>query len=220
MPAKQRIIKALRSSITNGEYKPGERLIEANLAKRFKVSRTPIREVLNQLEKEHFIEIIPNVGAEVVTLSLKNVADIYDILIVLEGVASRLATSELVDEQINKLEEYQVLMITAANENNYDLFFELNIKFHRLITEATKNPYLIDFHSNFRNLIYRFASYLAYVPEQGEITLDAHRKIIDAFKMKNPALARFVMEEHLESAKKLLIEYLKKLSGNGNILLK
>jgi len=221
MSIKQTIFRELRDSISRGEYEPGERLVEGNLAKRFKVSRTPIREALNQLEKEGFIRITPNAGAEVVTLSLKDIADIYDIVIVFEGLANRLATDKLTNEQINKLEEYQLLMINAAAQKNLNLVFELNLKFHWLIMEATKNYYLIDAHRNFHSLLYRFARILADVPVQWEVTINAHRKIIDSLKARNPALAEFLTKEHLEEAKTRLLDFLKKNeeeNGKGQLI--
>jgi len=215
MPIKQAIIGELRNLICKGEYKPGQRLTEGQLAKRFGVSRTPIREVLNQLEKEGFIRIIPNVGAEVAKLSLKDIADIHNIMGVLEGLASRLATEELSDEDISKLEEYQFLMIKAAEAMNFELVFELNIEFHALITENSKNDYLINTRNTFRNLFRGFASTLAFVPKQWQVTIDAHRKIIDAFKAKNAPLAEFLTREHIETAKNLHLEFLSKKSGDG-----
>ena len=210
MSIKQNIFRQLRDSIRKGEYKPGERLIEENLARRFKVSRTPIREVLNQLEKEGFIRITPNAGAEVVTLSLKDIADIYDIVIMLESLASRLAADKLTSDQINKLEEYQLLIINAAGRENFTLVFELNLKFHYFIMEATENYYLIDTHRNFDSLLYQTARILADVPVQWEATIDEHRKIIDALKTKNPALAEFLTKEHLEGVKTRLLDFLRK----------
>ncbi len=208
MPFKKDIIRELRNAIANEEYEPGEHLTETALSRRFNVSRTPIREALNQLEKEGFVEITPSVGARVVTLSQKNVSDIYDILIVLEGLSSRLAAKKLSDEQIEKLEEYHFLMMKASGQKNVDLVSALNNKFHWLIQEATQNSYLIDLEVNYRRLVNRFTPIFVRIPEQWEATLKEHRQIIDAFKGKNSALAEFVTKEHLEGAKQRLLKYL------------
>ena len=149
-------------------------------------------------------------GAEVVTLSLKDIADIYDIVIMLESLASRLAADKLTSDQINKLEEYQLLIINAAGQENFTLVFELNLKFHYLIMEATGNYYLIDTHRNFDSLLYQTARILADVPVQWEATIDEHRKIIDALKARNPALAEFLTKEHLEGVKTRLLDFLRK----------
>jgi len=208
MNLKEKTIAELRNSILKGEFGPGEHLTEALLSARFKVSRTPIREALNQLEREGFVKITPAAGARVVKLSLKETLDIYDILIVLEGAASRLACPLIQGDQLDKLEEYQLLFEKALKERNEDLLFDINIQFHWLITQATKNFYLIDMRTNFRRLVDRIARIFPHVPGQCDETILWHRKIIDALKARNPALAEFVMREHLGNAKKNLAEYL------------
>lgn len=217
MNLKNRIITNLRDAIVMGEYKPGEHLTEVSLSRRFKVSRTPIREALNQLEKEGFVKIIPDIGAKVVNLSLKDALDIYDLLIVLEGAACRLASLRINDEQINKLEEFNFLFEKAIGNKNIDLIFQLNFNFHWLITEATKNAYLIEIRANFRRLVDRIARIFPLIPGQPGATLSEHRQIIDALKARNPGLAEFIMREHLENAKNHLVEYLNKIKErNGN----
>jgi len=220
MNLKQKIVTRIRNAILQGEYRPGEHLRELALCKRFEVSRTPIREALHQLEKEGFLKIIPAAGARVVELSLKEIFDIYDLLIILEGAACRLAASKMTGSRINKLEEYTLLFERAMVEENVELLFDLNASFHWLITEATKNSYLVDMRMNFRRLVDRIARIFPYVPGQCEETLTWHRKIIHALREKNPALAEFVMREHLENAKQNLSGYLqgRESSVNGHEL--
>jgi DNA-binding GntR family transcriptional regulator len=209
MSLKEKIIRDLRQAIVNREYGPGAHLTEAALCERFKVSRTPVRESLNQLEKEGFIKIIAGAGAKVVNLSLKETLDIYDILIILEGASSRLACANITGDQLQKLEEYNYLFEKAKDQKNTELLFELNSRFHWLITEATRNAYLIDMRANFRLLVDRIARLFPSIPGQCEATLLEHKHVIDALKSKNSPLAEFTMREHLEGAKRKLQEYLR-----------
>ena len=208
MNLKENIVTELRNAIVSGEYKPGDHLTETALSLRFGASRTPIREALNRMEKEGFIKIIPGKGARVVKLSLKDISNIYDMLIVLEGLASKLACSQLTDEQIDKLEQIFLKTTRASNRKNLHLMSELNIQFHWIITEATKNSYLIDVRFKFRNIIDQFGriSYLA--PGQIKATLVEHQKIIDAFKRRSPTLAELLTKKHLENGKKRVLKYL------------
>ncbi len=209
MPLKERIITKVRQAIITGGYKPGEHLKEENLCRQFQVSRTPIRETLQTLEKEGLVQIIPNTGARVAKLSHNDVNDIYDMLIILEGSACRLACSKISPEQINKLKEYNVGMEKAADTKNFDLFFQLNLKFHWAITESTGNKYLMEMRANFRRLIDRFTRLAGLVPGQIQATLEEHPKMVEAIIKSNPALAEFEGREHMENAKKFMLAYLK-----------
>jgi DNA-binding GntR family transcriptional regulator len=208
---KQCLVADIRNRILSGGYKPGEHLPEAKICRRFKVSRTPVRDALNQLETEGLVTITPNKGARVITLSYDDVSNIYDMLIILEGAASRFACLKANADVIAKLEEYEFLLEKATSESNLDLVFQLNIKFHWLITESTGNPYLIETQKNYRRLVERFARFSPFISDQLKATIEDHPKIIIAFKKRNPALAEFVAKEHMENAKKFMLAYLKEL---------
>jgi DNA-binding GntR family transcriptional regulator len=211
---KEKTITRLRNAILKGEYSPGERLTEEVLCSRFKVSRTPVREALHQLEKEGFVKITPAAGARVVNLSKEDVFHIYDILIVLEGAAGRLASYKIAPEQLQKLEEYNLRFEKAIEENNFELLFDINSRFHWLITEATGNPFLIEIRNNFRRLVDRIARIFPYIPGQCSESLMEHKKIIDALKGRNPSLVEFIMREHLEHAKQNLHNHFMKKEKN------
>lgn len=214
MSLKEKIIMDLRNAIIKREYKPGQRLIEADLCSRFKVSRTPIREALNQLEKEGFIKIIHDIGAKVVELSLKDVTDIFDILISLGGTATRLASLNIHDDQISKLEEYNFLFEKNIDKENLDLLFQLNLNFHLLITQASQNSYLVEIWSNFRRLVDHISRIFPLIPGQCQKTLKEHQEITNALKLRNTALSEFLMREHIEMSKKSILSYLQE-KGEG-----
>jgi DNA-binding GntR family transcriptional regulator len=117
-----------------------------------------------------------------------------------------------VREALNKLEKGGFVKITPAARARMMklsiLLFILNACFHWLITEATRNPFLIAIRTNFRWLVDRIARIFPHLPGQCEETLSEHRQIIDALKARNPSLAGFVMREHMENAKKNLYDYL------------
>lgn len=210
MRLKERIVGRLRDAIAQGEYRPGERLVENDLCARFKVSRTPVREALDHLDREGLLKITPGAGARIVELSRKNILDIYDMLIVLEGAAARLACRNISSGQIEKLEEYNFLFEETLKRHDPELLFQLNHRFHWVITEAADNQYLIEMRLRFRRLIDNISRTFAQIPEQCRVTIAEHRQILDALKARNPSLAEFTMKEHLENAKEKLGEYLDK----------
>lgn len=205
------LVSQLRRDIVRGLNKPGQRLREKDLCKRYGVSRTPVREALKQLEKENLVKINPNAGASVVDLSIKDISDIYDVLIVLETAVTSLASIHASSEGIRRLEEYQFKMEKAAGQGNNDLVFELNLQFHLLINTLANNHYLAEIRENYRNLVDRFARFAAVIPGQVEATLEEHQRIIEAIKLHNPAMGEFVMNEHMMHSKKLLLGYIRDL---------
>ncbi len=88
---REKIVETIRNAIVNGQLPAGTRVAEPDLADKFGISRTPIREAFRQLESEGFITVVPRKGAIVASLSFKDVADFYDLKAILEGYAARAA---------------------------------------------------------------------------------------------------------------------------------
>src|SRR5260221_8086103 len=95
-----RIVERLEQAIMNGGLAPGSKLSEQALARRFGVSRGPLREAIRRLEGRKLIERKPNIGARVATLSEKKLLDIFGVPEALEGLACRLAAEQMTDEEI------------------------------------------------------------------------------------------------------------------------
>jgi DNA-binding GntR family transcriptional regulator len=209
---KETIIRDLRKAIISGEYKPHEHLKEISLCKQFQVSRTPVREALRQLEKEGLLETVPYAGARVVKFSKIDVSNIYDMIITIEGAASRHACPLITETQIAKLEEYQFMLEKTTVDRNYDLAFEINHNFHKLIAECTQNPYLIKIWQDFRSMVNLFGRFTLsdMVPNQLKATSEEHPRIIEALKNRNPAMAEFVAREHMETGRGSMLEYMEK----------
>ncbi|MBW1721167.1 MAG: GntR family transcriptional regulator [Deltaproteobacteria bacterium] len=219
MGLKDNVVVRLREAIVRGEYRGGERLKEIELCRRFNVSRTPVREALKELEQECLVEITAHQGARVKELTVEDIYNIYDVLIMVEGVASRLACSKITSEQVQRLEEYQFMIERAAATKNYDLVHQLNHQFHRTIAESSGNPYVLQIWNNFRHLSILLGRYTLspMIPDQLQQTLLQHPEIIEAIKAKNAALAEFVARRHLETGRGLLLQYVQKLREQHRI---
>jgi len=209
----QTVTIELRQAIARGEYRPGERLTEAALCERFKVSRTPIREAIRELEAEGLVTVTSNQGASVVKLTLEDLNNIYDMLIALEGTACGLASTRMSDEDITRLEDCHFRITQAATEKNYDLVFELNRQFHVIIVESTANPYLIQMRRLMSQLTNRFGrfTFTPMVPGQLIATLEEHPEVIEAIRKRNPGMAEFQGRRHMETAKKFTLKYFQKI---------
>ena len=214
MTKKENIIAHLRHAIVSGKFKPGEHIVEQDLCSLLGVSRSPVREALNQLEKEGLVTIKNNVGAKVVDLTLDDLSHIYDVIEVIDGAASRLACDKLNDEEIKELKEYHFMMIDASNQNNLELVFELNIQFHKYINEHTNNQYLMEIWTNLRSLTYFLTHFSPFIAGQAKATIEGHQKIIDAIESRNPSLAEFDSRNHIKVAKRFMLNYYKGLKDN------
>ncbi len=208
MNLREDILARLRKAILDGEYPPGEHLVETALSRRFGVSRTPIREALHLLEKEGLVHIVPGAGAKTAKRSTEDILRIYDVLILLEGAACKLACTWITDDQVRGLEEYNDRMGKALDEEDPERIQECNNRFHWLITEATRNSYLIDLRANFRRLVDPVTRLFPSIPGQVQSSLEEHKDIIFALRRRNPFMAEFIMKEHLENAKKNLKRHL------------
>jgi DNA-binding GntR family transcriptional regulator len=211
MAFKKVIIRDLRNAIASGTLRPGQRITETALCRQYGISRTPVREILKQLEKEGLVRIVPNAGARVVDLSTEDVSNIYEMQIVLEGASARFACGLVTDQEIRRLQECQFMIENAIAQKNLDLVFELNTRFHMLLCEFTKNPYLIQIRRNFATLMSRFGRFATYIPRHLDASLQEHPKIIDALRKRNAALAEFLAREHFEKAKEYMSAYIENL---------
>ncbi len=120
---REKILETIRDAILKGSLKPGERVSEPELAERFGISRTPIREAFRQLESEGYLEVIPRKGAVVASLSERDVEEFYAIKIILEGFAARMAAEKLSDKDIDRLEAINTKLQKLADEGDVKNFF-------------------------------------------------------------------------------------------------
>ena len=162
--------------------KPGERVSEPELAERFGISRTPIREAFRQLESEGYLVVIPRKGAVVASLSERDVEEFYSIKIILEGFAAKMAAENLTKKDIERLESINERLQKIADEGDVKSFFRLHNEFHDLFIKAAGNDKL---HEMINQLVMRFKRLrLASLSQPGrmEISVEEHRNMIEAFK--------------------------------------
>ena len=155
LPLRDVVFHTLREAILKGDLKPGERLMELQLAAKLGVSRTPIREAIRMLEQEGLAVTMPRKGAEVAKMTLKDMEDVLEIREALDELAVRIACEKITEEQLKKLiavkEEFE------ANTKSGDLkkIAESDVLFHDIIYMATGNPKLVTMLNNLREQVYQ-----------------------------------------------------------------
>lgn len=204
---RQKIVEELKAGIASGTLKPGQRLVELHLSKVFGATRSKIREALRKLEQDGFVKIIPNVGARVAEFSQKDIEHIYDLMSVLEGLAVRVITPFITDEQLKRIE---VLVNKVEAAHKATQFYELNNQLHSLLITLTENDHLIRLVDNFMLRIRCLNLQCLFSPGQMVASVKEHRKIFEAIKEGKAVKAEQLMRNHLLCAKNRLIKYINK----------
>ena len=200
-----RVFRRLREDILSGVYKENDELREAAIGEELGVSRTPVREALRQLELEGLVTIIPNKGAYVTGISLKDVHDIYMIRSMLEGLCARWATRYITEEQIEELEEVILLSEFHLKRKSADKkgaekaqqVSELDGKFHKVLYHASNSRILEHVLSDFHKYVKMARTMSVEEEHRAERSIGEHRAILEAIKARDEELAERLANEHI-----------------------
>lgn len=179
---REKILETIRDAILKGSLKPGERVSEPELAERFGISRTPIREAFRQLESEGYLVVIPRKGAVVASLSERDVEEFYAIKIILEGFAARMAAEKLSDRDIERLETINEKLKKLAAEGDVKNFFKAHDEFHEVFIKASGNDKLLELINQLVMKFKRLRLVSLSQPGRMSISVKEHEQLIAAFK--------------------------------------
>lgn len=205
-PLREIVFESIRGAIISGTLKPGERLMEVQLAEKLGVSRTPIREAIRKLELEGLVIMMPRKGAYVADLSIKDITDVLEIRAVLEGLASGLAALRITDEEIEELEMTAVKFNQAIDEGDFDAIVQRDIEFHDLIFKATRNEKLIQITNNLREQVQRFRLMYINKSNKSKELAREHYEIAEAISNRNIDLAEKLAKTHIENAENYIMK--------------
>ena len=203
---REKILESIRDAISSGQLKPGERVAEPELAERFGISRTPIREAFRQLESEGYLTVIPRKGAVVVSFSEKDVEEFYAIKSILEGYAARRACDKLTPRDLDKLQATNAKLLQLAEGADIKHFFKVHNDFHEMFLRAADNEKLYDLITNLVGRFQRLRIASLSLPGRMRISVQEHDKIIEAFRAKNPDLAEKLVRKNAEYGGKVLMQ--------------
>lgn len=205
-PLRELVFEALREAIISGRLRPGERLMEVQLAEELGVSRTPVREAIRKLELEGLVLMIPRRGAYVAEISMKDIADVFEIRAALEGLAAELAAQRCTSEEVEDLERSLFKISSCAERGDIPACIELDTIFHEQLMSASHNVRLVGMVANLREQIQRFRSTSLAHPGRMKIALEEHKKIVEAIAQGDADLARQLAYDHIENAENSLME--------------
>jgi DNA-binding GntR family transcriptional regulator len=206
LPLRDVVFNTLRQAILRGELKPGERLMEIQLANKLGVSRTPIREAIRKLELEGLVLMIPRRGAEVAEITEKSLRDVLEVRGALEELAVKLACQKITDEQIQELCMAEKEFEMALSSGDVTVYAEADVKFHDVIYCATDNQRLIQLLFNLREQMYRYrVEYLKREEAHGNLLIE-HRRIIETIANRDMDAAVDAVCQHIDNQVSAVID--------------
>jgi DNA-binding GntR family transcriptional regulator len=195
------VVVSLRERITGGQFEPGERLVERDLADQFGVSRIPMREAIQQLEREGLVEIFRNRGAIVRMLSEADVNEIYDLRVLLEGDAIYRSVKRMEEETLARAELVHRLLGSANSKARQG---ELNREFHELLYAHCGNERQLKAIKELRAQVERYERLQHTLLDDTPSFQVEHEAILHACLERNARAARSLTVAHLDSARRIV----------------
>jgi len=187
---KERAYQNIKKQIIRGNIKPETRLLEEGIAKAMNISRAPIREAFNKLEKEGFVEIIPRKGTIVSKITSKEVEDIFEIRENLELLAIKKSLKSLPLEHLNQLvQKFEQFNFKTTEKSNRLQYLSLDKEFHDLLTKRCDNQMLIRLLSSIQEKVHWLRSF-SLDRNSFNQSIEEHLAIVSAIQKKNEKLVK------------------------------
>jgi DNA-binding GntR family transcriptional regulator len=195
-------------------------LLEESIAKELGVSRTPVREALRRLEAEGLVEYVPQRGVVVRQVSVEEVSQIYDVRVLIEGHAARLAAINAQPQDLEALETLctSFVAVMDSEENQREKvpkLWQLNNRFHSLIVDFSGNIILARILRIGLQVPGIYRAYYWYDDKNKVSSRQFHARITDAIKERDASKAEQLMQQHLIEAKALIVETMERTNPIG-----
>jgi DNA-binding GntR family transcriptional regulator len=190
------LVEQLRVEIRSGEIPPGSRLRQADVAKRFNVSITPVREAFAMLEREGLLISSPHRGVIVFQPTVEDLKETYEIRIPLEALATELGVQNMTDADLDRLADVLRRMERAADD--HELYNRLNGEFHGIIYAAARRPKLERLIAQLRESSSAYLRLYATISLSAADTQRDHELIFDACRNRAAKRAAKAMAAHLQ----------------------
>lgn len=198
-----KVFSELTTAIVRGELRPGTKLPEQALVDRYGGSRAPVREAIQKLEARHLVVRIPHAGARVVSLSLAELRDIYEVRLELESMACRLAAQRMTESEIAELysllAEHEASIAAEQGQSYYQKAGDLD--FHYRIIQGSKNQRL---HQMLCGELYHLVRMYRYQTSTSshrpQVALKEHQRIVEAIAARDAELAELLMRRHIQAS--------------------
>jgi DNA-binding GntR family transcriptional regulator len=202
---KDQAYRLIKEAILAYQFKPGDPLVEADLASQLGISKTPVRDALLELEKEGLVTKILFKGTYVSEVTPDDVKQIFEIRAVLEGLAAGLAAAHWSGSESSAAQILLAQQEAAAREGNLALSSQMNKQFHELVIQRANNRMLASMLRNLDDHLRRYRTISSYQKGRLEKSVAEHQQVLQALKQNDAAGAETLMRAHLRSVLEDLI---------------
>lgn len=201
----------LEQMILDGRLVPGERLDEMELARRFGISRTPVREAIKSLLAIGLVETRGRQGTHVAILSIPALIEMFDVMSALEGLCARLAARRASPQERAAMRRVHEELTKAYEEGDPIAFYKVNQTFHDLLYTAAHTHFIADQAVQLRRRIGAYRLRATYQPGRMLSTLSEHLRIMDAIDAGNPEEAQRAACDHVQLLGDQLTDFISSL---------
>ena len=196
------VAERIRAAIWNGEYAPGDRLVERRLAHEFGISHIPLREALARLTEEGLVERLPRRGARVASLTPRMLEEVSSLRVVLEQFVVRRLQGRFTTEAHDELQVIVDRMTAAAEAHDLVSVHELDQRFHQRLWELTDHGLLVELAAQMRSRTSHFYRAAAASLGSDEVRrhADTHQQLLDVIASGDRRAAERAMKQHVEQA--------------------
>lgn len=209
--------REIEAMIVARELETGERLNDSKLAKRFGISRGPVREAIGRLASAGLVEMVPNKGAYVRVINIDDALDIYDIRAALERAGVMATAHNMTPKLLEELRKQVERMDACEAAGDREVYFVANLEFHRMINEASGNKRLLELSERLA-LELRLFRHVSVITAGIHASNLEHHRILEALEQGDSEQAAAAMEAHVKQAKARLMSLSSSLNGKSHDL--
>ncbi len=191
------LLSEIEKLIVNGSMVPGQRLDEMVLAKKYGVSRTPVREAIRALIAIGLVQNTGKQGSQVAKLSISMLIEMFELMAVLEGMCAQLAARRATKNQLFEMQKTHELLEKTFEKGTHKEFYNVNLQFHDLLYNASHTQYLAEETLRLRRRLSPYRMRVTFQPGRMNSTLEEHNKILIAIKKGESELAKNEAISHL-----------------------
>ena len=208
----ERVYQRLKKDIIHGEFQPGEAINEKVLARRYKGSRTPVREAVMRLQQEHLLHVVPNKGYFVSHITIHELNEMYEYRAQLEAFCAELAARRWSDRAlVDRLMALAHTHYRTDDRSSYEHFIEADTEFHIGIARLTRNRLVLRAVTDVRCQMERIMFAAIDIGYYGEVPAQEHSQILQAIVRRDAKAARKAMFDHIVGSKDKVL----RLAGSG-----